>query len=210
MPPAISKPAAALIRSPSLRPPSWISIWFGLSSVVLLWDAGYCLLRPRSMPGGDLHWVWKPYELYGEIDHLYGLPGFTSKSITGFTSAQATLNIIQSTLNLEYIYLSHFSQNKRWRLEGSEKRSDPKAPLIGFAAAVMMFSKTVLYCLQEYFCDSCSIGHNHPYDLLVFWIIPNDLAPPASAGHVQTQLANHLRARETRCRSGRRGGSVVG
>jgi hypothetical protein len=37
MPPAISKPAAALVRSPSIRPPSWISIWFGLSSVVLLW-----------------------------------------------------------------------------------------------------------------------------------------------------------------------------
>lgn len=37
MPPAISKPVAALVRSPSLRPPSWISIWFGLSSVLLLW-----------------------------------------------------------------------------------------------------------------------------------------------------------------------------
>ena len=37
MPPAISKPAAALVRSPSIRPPLWISIWFGLSSVVLLW-----------------------------------------------------------------------------------------------------------------------------------------------------------------------------
>ena len=82
--------------------------------------------------------------LYGEIDHLYGLPGLTSNS--GFTSAQATLNVIEATLGLEYIYLTHFSQNKRWRR--GEKRSDPKAPLIGFAAAVMMLSKTLLYGLQ--------------------------------------------------------------
>lgn len=118
------------------------------------------------MPGGDLHWIWKPYErvpdpyqrplspsdlgslhyrLYGEIDHLYGPPGFSSN--TGFTSAQAIMGIIESTLNLEYIYLAHFSQNKRCRRRG-EKRADPKAPLIGFAAGVMTLSKTMLFCLQ--------------------------------------------------------------
>lgn len=35
-----------------------VTIWFAVSSVVVLWDAGFCLLRPRSMPGGDLYWIW--------------------------------------------------------------------------------------------------------------------------------------------------------
>ncbi len=26
--------------------------------------------RPRSMVGGDLHWIWKPYSLYQEIDYV--------------------------------------------------------------------------------------------------------------------------------------------
>ena len=26
--------------------------------------------RPRSMVGGDLHWIWEPYGLYQEIDYV--------------------------------------------------------------------------------------------------------------------------------------------
>lgn len=26
--------------------------------------------RPRSMIGGDLHWIWEPYGLYQEIDYV--------------------------------------------------------------------------------------------------------------------------------------------
>lgn len=26
--------------------------------------------RPRSMVGGDLHWLWKFYELYGSVDYV--------------------------------------------------------------------------------------------------------------------------------------------
>ena len=26
--------------------------------------------RPRSMVGGDLHWIWKPYALYQEVDYV--------------------------------------------------------------------------------------------------------------------------------------------
>lgn len=24
--------------------------------------------RPRSFVGGDLHWIWKPYEIYQNVD----------------------------------------------------------------------------------------------------------------------------------------------
>lgn len=71
-------------RGERQEPRTWISLWFGLSTLLVLWgersaqvvrawiyntdclefpsDAGYCLLRPRSMLGGDLHWLWKPYQ----------------------------------------------------------------------------------------------------------------------------------------------------
>lgn len=35
-------------------------VWFALASVVVIWDALFVLLRPRSMPGGDLQQFWKP------------------------------------------------------------------------------------------------------------------------------------------------------
>ncbi|KAF8730059.1 hypothetical protein AX14_005753 [Amanita brunnescens Koide BX004] len=48
---------------------SWITLWFLISTLVVFWDAGYLFLRPRSMKGGDLHWIFEPYGLYQEIDH---------------------------------------------------------------------------------------------------------------------------------------------
>ena len=85
--------------------------------------------------------------LYGEINHLHGLNAYTAKS--GFPSAQAIMNIVESTLSLEYIYLVHLGgKSKRISKVTNAKRADPKAPLIGFAAAVMTLSKTLLYWLQ--------------------------------------------------------------
>ncbi|KAF8908123.1 hypothetical protein CPB84DRAFT_1959313 [Gymnopilus junonius] len=138
----------------------WISAWFILTVPVIFWDAGYCLLRPRSMKGGDLHWIWAPYALYQEVDYVYGIPALERGD--GFTNAQSVLNIIETLMNISYVYLAHVSE---W----------PGAPLIGFGAALMTVSKTVLYWLQEYFCGFCAIGHNTLPDLLLLWILPNGL-----------------------------------
>jgi hypothetical protein len=70
------------------------------------------------------------------------------------------LNVIETFMNLVYVYLTHVS-------------SCPSAPVIGFAAAVMTLSKTVLYWAVEFFCGGCSVGHNTTFDLIVYWIIPN-------------------------------------
>jgi len=137
-----------------------ISAWFILTTPVILWDAGYCLMRPRSMKGGDLHWIWKPYALYQEVDYVYGVRALENNE--GFTSAQSLLNLIETALNVYYVYLAN--------VLGS-----PAAPVVGFAAVVMTFSKTVLYWAQEYFCGWCSIGHNNMADLLLMWILPNGL-----------------------------------
>ncbi|KAF8514948.1 hypothetical protein BU17DRAFT_52032 [Hysterangium stoloniferum] len=137
-----------------------ISAWFILTTPVILWDAGYVMEtnRPRSMVGGDLHWIWKPYALYQEVDYVYGVRALENNE--GFTSAQSLLNLIETAMNVYYVYLAD--------VVGS-----PSAPVIGFAAVTMTFSKTVLYWAQEYFCTWCSIGHNSLPDLLLLWILPN-------------------------------------
>lgn len=138
----------------------WITAWFLITAPVILWDASYCFMRPRSMKGGDLHWIWRPYALYQEIDYVYGLPALESND--GFTNAQSFMNIVETILNMIYVYLTHSVQ---W----------PGAPLIGFGAAFMTLSKTLLYWLNEYYCGFCQIGHNDTLTLIVYWILPNGL-----------------------------------
>ncbi|KAF5367705.1 hypothetical protein D9758_009854 [Tetrapyrgos nigripes] len=137
---------------------TWISLWFLLSAPVIFWDVGYCFMRPRSMLGGDLHWIWKPYEIYQNVDLLYGIPALEEGD--GFTNAQSFLNVIETLLNLAYLYYAHVAD---W----------PPATLIGFTAAALTLAKTVLYWAQEYFCNYCTTGQNSTNDLIVYWIIPN-------------------------------------
>ena len=81
-------------------------------------------------------------------------------SLPGFPNAQAFLNIIETILNIIYLYLAHVS-------------SSPKAPLIVFAAATMTLWKTVLYWLQELFCSGagCMTAHNKWLDMVVFYYL---------------------------------------
>ncbi|KZV73388.1 hypothetical protein PENSPDRAFT_648925 [Peniophora sp. CONT] len=139
---------------------SWISLWFLITAPVIAWDVGYCFARPRSFVGGDLHWIWEPYGLYQNVDYVYGLPAFERGD--GFTNAQSLMNVVETVLNLHYLYLAHV-------------RASPIAPVVGFATAVMTLSKTLLYWLQEYFCGGCAVGHNSMKDLLLLWVLPNGL-----------------------------------
>ena len=112
------------------------------------------------------------------VYQIYGMPSFLSGN--GFTNAQCTcstycsllfwltlldkipalLNIIETLINIAYLYLAHIAQ---W----------PAAPMIGFGAALMTLSKTVLYWAQEYYCGFCAVGHNKVWDLVLLWIVPN-------------------------------------
>ncbi|KAI8098109.1 uncharacterized protein B0P05DRAFT_520438 [Gilbertella persicaria] len=139
--------------------PYWIRAWFFVSSLLVAWDFGFCLLRPHSMEGGSLNFLWKPYNLYGKIDHFYGLPAFQAQD--GFTGAQATMNVIETCLNFYYLWLLNHNSNVG------------QANLVGFSSAIMTFSKTLLYWLVEPFSGYQHIGHNSLRDLVILWIIPN-------------------------------------
>jgi len=136
----------------------WMSLWFLISSALVFWDAGYCFYRPRSMDGGDLHWIWAPYSLYAKVDLIYGLPALQNNE--GFTNAQSLLNLVENFFNLAYLYSAHIAKS-------------PVAPLIGFTGVVMTLSKTVLYWAQEYYCDYCKLGHNNLNDLVLLFVLPN-------------------------------------
>ncbi|PHH64753.1 hypothetical protein CDD81_4015 [Ophiocordyceps australis] len=143
--------------------------WLAISLPLVAWDTAYVLLRPHSMAGGWLHWpLWTPYTLYGEIDHVYGWKAWEARN--GFTGAQAFLNLVETGLYLGYLWLAVRAAQDGQRGAG---RMAGMAVLVGFSAAVMTLSKTVLYWMNEYYSGFDNIGHNTALRLLFLWIIPN-------------------------------------
>ncbi|WYZ40802.1 hypothetical protein EsH8_IV_001143 [Colletotrichum jinshuiense] len=180
---AVAAAPAAVARDNKSAPQGWSHaptsttlLWLLVSLPLVTWDTGYVLLRPWTMPGGHLHWpLYVPYKLYGEVDHVYGWKAFNAHS--GFTSAQGTLNVVETLMYLAYVWL-YFSRGTAVEGPAGAKkvvggRAGALAILVGFSAAVMTLSKTVLYWANEYYSGFDNIGHNAALDLLFLWIIPN-------------------------------------
>ncbi|EEP77222.1 conserved hypothetical protein [Uncinocarpus reesii 1704] len=169
-------------------PSKLVILWLLGSIPFVIWDTGYVLLRPYSMPGGALHAIWSPYALYGTVDYIYGWPAYHARN--GFTSAQSSLNVLETICYLFYL----------WTVWAHGKaigpRGKPKAPergirlllfdrkyvdgrtgafslLVVFSASVMTLSKTILYGLNEAYSGFKSVGHNSLAALIFLWIIPN-------------------------------------
>lgn len=122
-------------------------LWMGVSLPLVAWDTAYMLLRPHTMPGGSLHEpLWVPYALYGEVDHMYGAKQWDARN--PFAATQSLLNLAESLLYLAYLGLWYAygaapAPGARRAVGG---RVGALAVLLGFSAAVMTVSKTVLYC----------------------------------------------------------------
>jgi hypothetical protein len=129
-------------------------LWLLASLPLVVWDTGYVVLRPHSMPGGALHApVWTPYALYGTIDYIYGWPAWNAG--VGFTAAQGTLNAIEVAMCLFYLGVVWMARTPReagwraWLVEGKVKARGSMvatAVVVIWASMVMTISKTVLYC----------------------------------------------------------------
>ncbi|KAF2209783.1 hypothetical protein CERZMDRAFT_46647 [Cercospora zeae-maydis SCOH1-5] len=173
-------------------------LWLAISLPLVIWDAGYVLLRPHSMPGGYLHSpIWKPYALYAEIDYVYGFPALASKN--GWTATQTWFNVFETAGYAVYLYWvftfgvrddgeGRGAPGKRelekvgnagGLLEGLVERRvldgklAGKAVVLGFSVASLTFFKTVMYWVLEYFNEFQNIGHNDWGTLVLMWIIPN-------------------------------------
>jgi hypothetical protein len=153
---AINKSSTTAVAAPSTyahAPSAFTLFWLAVSLPLVAWDCGYVLLRPRTMPGGDLQWpLYLPYALYGEIDHIYGWKAFNANN--GFTGAQGLLNVVETVM---YGYYAWVYYQNAVSVSGGRKvvlgRPAATAVLVAFSAAVMTLSKTVLYCKSV----SCSI-----------------------------------------------------
>lgn len=165
-------------------------IWLLVSLPLVIWDAGYVLLRPHSMPGGSLHWpLWSPYELYGKVDYIYGWKAFNERN--GFTGAQTFLNVIETLMYIYYLYVVYaYGKQSTGHGRGAPKpatvgflgqqrvvsgQKGAVGLVVGYSAAVMTVSKTLLYWMNEYYSGFENIGHNSLRDLIFLWIIPNGL-----------------------------------
>merc|ERR1711879_483618 len=122
--------------------------WFVLSFPVCLWDALFVLLRPRTMPGGDLAWFWGPYETYIAVDRRY------QDLNDGFNIAQAWMNLFEIAVGLVALFL-HF-------------RGRQSAHLFAFSSQLMCFAKTVIYFLSDHVTGWAYTKHN---DLQSFWLL---------------------------------------
>ncbi|KAF8896533.1 hypothetical protein BD779DRAFT_591743 [Infundibulicybe gibba] len=136
----------------------WISLWFTLTTPIILWGAGYSLMRLRSLEGGDLRWVWRLYEIQERMDRAFGLEAFQKDP--GFLHAFSVMNTVETALNVFYLYLTHVSRS-------------PAAPFVGHTSAAMVVGQSVIYVLKEHFCGWCTTRHNKFRDTLIYWIIPN-------------------------------------
>jgi hypothetical protein len=118
---SLNMPPYAAPASNGYRPNRWIVAWFVVSTLLVAWDTGYMLLRcalstprlprshrprlltrdaarthsPRTFPGGDLFWFWKPYVLYAKTDLVYSRAAYESKD--GFAAAQCELLSLASS-----------------------------------------------------------------------------------------------------------------
>jgi len=144
--------------------PSLLTLtWLAISLPLVIWDTGYVFLRPHSMPGGKYQKpLWVPYELYGQVDHVYGWPAYNSGN--GFTAAQSAVNVIECIGYFYYLYLLYVhgrteknvqgtgapDQQKIGKLAQSRTvygKAAAKAAVLLYGVALMTLSKTVLYCM---------------------------------------------------------------
>ncbi|OBT59962.1 hypothetical protein VE03_10523 [Pseudogymnoascus sp. 23342-1-I1] len=192
---AARKAKAALAHTPS----NLVLAWLAVSLPLVLWDAGYVLLRPHSMPGGKYHWLlWAPYELYGKTDYIYGWKAYNEKN--GFTAALAFMNLIETAGYFTYLGLL-LKFGKHSVAHGRGEPNNPGwlgkqrsltgekaacAALVGYSSAILTLAKTMLYWLNEYYSGFENIGHNTLPDLILLWIIPNGawLVLPAYISYV--------------------------
>ncbi|KAF9007519.1 hypothetical protein BDQ17DRAFT_220551 [Cyathus striatus] len=143
------------MANPVPKKHTWITVWFIFSGIITIWDAFYIVLRPRSLEGGDLRWLWATYQRYEEVDKIYD-----PQDPSGYLGSIAVLSFIEVALEMVYVYGVHVSPF-------------PSAPLYGFAGTVMILAKTIGYATQEYLCDWCTIGHNESVGEIVgYWLSP--------------------------------------
>ena len=159
------------------RLPRWVVLWMGISTLVVIWDALFILLRPASFPGGSLGFIWEfGYVLYMGVDRAYADQANT------YLHALATMSLFEACIVGVGIYAHRTNKNR-------------EARLLVLVAASLICAKTILFVLVEAWSGWHSIGHNELIPLLLVWVIPNGLwivVPTAVIADTSRRLLNQL------------------
>ena len=138
--------------------PKWLNIWLVLSSLIVIFDASYVLLRPASMRGGHLFPYFSPYELYIQFDTLYG------NLTDSFVVIQSWLNLVEVSLILLAVALSLSSCIIKKLVSA----------LIVLTASAFVFWKTVIYILYSHDFTTDAVK-NFTLEAVFVFVIPSSL-----------------------------------
>ena len=106
-----------------------ITIWLVLSSIIVIFDAMFVLLRPETLAGGKYYHIYKFYELYLQFDYLY------ANTSNQFVVIIAWLNLAEVFFTFLGLFLVWFGSQLN-KLTGS---------IVVIIASAFIFWKTVLY-----------------------------------------------------------------
>ena len=174
-------------------------IWGPYKSVVPTRFSQLCQTDDTSCPVAWSHTPWSTwYMVPRRLKKVMALrmhkvtTAWTSVLLSvDLTPIPALMNLIEATLNLEYLYLRHTSPKTLRLTKGTADRPryHAPAPLVGFASALMTLAKTSLYFLQgkfgtisrlekmliisDYYCGWCMTGHNSRRYFWQYYVAPN-------------------------------------
>ena len=131
--------------------------WLFFSTLVVVWDASFLLLRPASMPDGPLGMGWAfAYRIYLAIDHSYAdLANTTAEALA-----------VMSVLEACGVFVA------LWADQGGRGRL---AHLLAMVVVSLTSAKTMLFILIEGMHGWSYIDHNEWLPLLFGYVIPNGL-----------------------------------
>lgn len=142
--------AAAALPSP----PAWVWVWLLVSSLIVMFDSAFVVLRPRSFPEGDLGWVWGgpggPYDTYTRIDHRY-------------RDLADGLGIVQAWLNFPEVLVAAAAFAARRR---------PSGWLLLLAGSLMTLWKTCVYLGADAVLGFASMSEVSSFDFWALYLAP--------------------------------------
>ena len=111
-----------------------VYFWLIISSIIVIFDGAFILLRPETLPGGKYSHIYAPYQLYIQFDALY------ADLKDHFVVIIAYLNLVEVTLTFLSVFISMVGSQK-WKLRGA---------ILAIMASAFVFWKTVLYMWYDW------------------------------------------------------------
>lgn len=112
--------------------PPWIRTWYLINLFILIPDWAFIMLRPRSLEGGDLAWMFPLFHIYARVDALFVL---YELKIVKYIYSLGGFDILLCM----YLY-AMFRANA----------SKPSFAIVAICRAVFTTTKTLLYLMYSF------------------------------------------------------------